>query len=87
MPHERIIRFEFPERPGALAHFLDALAENKWNVSLFQYRNHGADIGRVLTGLQVPPAQSDTLPKFLDQVGYVYHIEDDNALRPTFLDL
>ena len=53
VPHERLIRFEFPERPGALTHFLDSLSvHNGWNVSLFQYRNHGADIGRVLAGLQ-----------------------------------
>ena len=50
--HERLCRFEFPERPGALANFLDALA-GRWNISLFHYRNHGSDFGRVLAGLEV----------------------------------
>ena len=83
--NERLIRFEFPERPGALVHFLDALNAVGWNVSLFQYRNHGADIGRVLAGLQVPPEQSERLDDFLQEVGYRYVIEDENAIRANFL--
>ena len=83
--NERLIRFEFPETPGALVHFLDALNAVGWNVSLFQYRNHGADIGRVLAGLQVPPEQSERLDDFLQEVGYRYVIEDENAIRANFL--
>ena len=66
-------------------HFLDSLDAVGWNVSLFQYRNHGADIGRVLVGLQVPPEQSDQVGSFLDDVGYRYAFEDDNAVRKDFL--
>src|SRR5262245_13412300 len=58
VPHERLCRFEFPERPGALADFLEALA-GRWNISLFHYRNHGADFGRVLAGLEVEDDQLD----------------------------
>ena len=85
--HERLIRFEFPERPGALSHFLDSLdtANAGWNVSLFQYRNHGADIGRVLAGLQVPPEQTAELHSFLERLGYTYCMEDDNAVTKRFL--
>ena len=83
--HERLIRFEFPERPGALVHFLDALNAVGWNVSLFQYRNHGADIGRVLAGVQVPPEDEGRMEDFLNQVGYRYQIEDDNAIAASFL--
>ena len=86
VPGERLIRFEFPERPGALSHFLDSLNETGWNVSLFQYRNHGADIGRVLAGLQVPPETSEgRLTEFLDRVGYEYVLEDENECRKHFL--
>ncbi len=52
--HEQVYRFEFPEKPGALMKFLDAMGHD-WNISLFHYRNHGADYGRVLVGMQVPP--------------------------------
>ncbi|MFX8554483.1 threonine ammonia-lyase, biosynthetic, partial [Acinetobacter baumannii] len=55
--HERIYRVEFPERAGALADFLDQL-DARWNISLFHYRNHGADRGRALIGFQVPPSTS-----------------------------
>jgi threonine dehydratase len=85
VPNERLIRFEFPERPGALSHFLDALDAVGWNVSLFQYRNHGADIGRVLAGVQVPPEQTELMSSFLDEVGYRYELEDENELRQHFL--
>ena len=54
-------------------------------MSLFQYRNHGADIGRVLVGVQVPPEQPDRFTEFLDKVGYEYELEDDNELRKHFL--
>ena len=85
VPNERLIRFEFPERPGALSHFLDSLNAVGWNVSLFQYRNHGADIGRVLAGLQVPSDQMDRMSSFLDEVGYRYHLEHDNEMATQFL--
>ena len=85
VPNEHLIRFEFPERPGALSHFLDQLAATGWNCSLFQYRNHGADIGRVLTGLQVPPDEFGKLSTFLESVGYRYELEDDNEVRKHFL--
>jgi len=85
--HERLIRFEFPERPGALSHFLDSLdtADAGWNVSLFQYRNHGADIGRVLAGLQVPPEQLEDMHSFLERLGYTYYLEEDNQVTKRFL--
>jgi len=85
VPDERLIRFEFPERPGALVHFLDSLNAVGWNVSLFQYRNHGADIGRVLTALQVPKEQEGRLEEFLAKVGYRYVIEDENSVARSFL--
>ena len=81
---ELLYRFEFPERPGALTKFLDSL-NSGWNVSLFHYRNHGADIGRVLVGLQVPPAEQPQLQSFLDRVGYVGYPETDNAVYKQFL--
>ena len=52
--HERLFRFEFPERPGALLKFLNAIG-TQWNITLFHYRNHGSDYGRVLAGVQIPP--------------------------------
>ena len=55
---ERLFRFEFPERPGALLRFLDAIGTH-WNISLFHYRNHGSDYGRVLAGVQVPAAEAE----------------------------
>ena len=59
--NELVCRFEFPERPGALMTFLDKLG-GRWNISLFHYRNHGADFGRVLAGFEVPPADDAALP-------------------------
>ena len=86
VPHERLIRFEFPERPGALSHFLDSMEQcGTWNVSLFQYRNHGADIGRVLAGLQVPPSEEAELDRWLGQLGYTFYHETDNIVAKLFL--
>jgi len=82
--HEQLYRFEFPERPGALTNFLDSLNAG-WNVSLFHYRNHGADIGRVLVGLQVPPEQQPQLEDFLTKLGYTYHPENQNPVYENFL--
>ena len=86
-PPERLIRFEVPERPGALSHFLASLdtAGAGWNVSLFQYRNHGADIGRVLAGLQVPKEQLPELQIWLARLGYEHHLEDGNEVARHFL--
>ena len=61
--HEILYRFEFPERPGALMRFLDSMSAG-WNISLFHYRNHGADYGRVLVGMQVPPRTERAVPAF-----------------------
>ncbi|MFN7917850.1 MAG: threonine ammonia-lyase, biosynthetic [Vicinamibacterales bacterium] len=82
--HERLCRFEFPERPGALAGFLDALA-GRWNISLFHYRNHGADFGRVLAGFEVEDDQLDAFVAFLDSLGYAYAIESENPAYRLFL--
>ena len=74
---ERLCRFDFPERPGALARFLDAL-DPAWNISLFHYRNHGADFGRILVGIQVPERDHAAWPAFLAQLGYAYTDESEN---------
>ena len=75
--HERLYRFEFPERPGALTHFLGQLHPD-WNISLFHYRNHGADYGRILVGIQVPPDEHVLLPSFLAALGYPHWDESDH---------
>ncbi len=67
--HERLFRFEFPERPGALTRFLTSMAPD-WNISLFHYRNHGSDVGRVLVGMQVPAADHEAFDTFLSELGY-----------------
>ena len=82
--NERLCRFEFPERPGALVDFLEALA-GRWNISLFHYRNHGADFGRVLAGLEVEDDQLDAFSAFLDSLGYAYVVESDNPAYRRFL--
>ncbi len=81
---EVLYRFEFPERPGALLNFLESVGA-RWNISLFHYRNHGSDFGRVLTGIQVPPAQRPSLLEHLDQTGYPYWDESDNPAYALFL--
>ena len=81
---ELICRFEFPERPGALMKFLDALGD-RWNISLFHYRNHGADPGRVLAGFEVPEADDAAFQSFLDTLGYRYERETDNPVYSLFL--
>src|SRR5262245_47879516 len=72
--NERLYRFEFPERPGALMDFLDKLG-GRWNISLFHYRNHGADFGRVLAAFEVPPDEGAAFESFLDGLGYRYQRE------------
>lgn len=77
-------RFEFPERPGALANFLDVLG-SKWNISLFHYRNHGADYGRVLVGFQINSDDEKKLHKAFDVLGYPYWNETENKAYTQFL--
>ncbi len=82
--HELLYRFEFPERPGALLRFLDSMSAG-WNISLFHYRNHGADYGRVLVGMQVPPTDKADFRRFLDRLGYTYVDESANPAYRMFL--
>jgi threonine dehydratase len=82
--NEVLYRFDFPERPGALLRFLTHMGEH-WNISLFHYRNHGADYGRVLMGLQVPSQESAGLQSFLDAIGYEYEDESANPAYRMFL--
>jgi threonine dehydratase len=79
-----LYRFEFPERPGALMRFLNTLPEGL-NISLFHYRNHGADYGKILVGIQVPPAQLGQFDAFLIQLGYAYWDESHNPAYQLFL--
>jgi len=81
---ERLCRFEFPERPGALGQFLEKLG-GRWNISLFHYRNHGADFGRVLAGFEVSDADMPAFRAFLDELAYPYTPEYDNAAYKFFL--
>ena len=82
--NEVLYRFEFPERPGALMKFLNSMS-HAWNISLFHYRNHGADYGRVLAGIQVLPDQKDEFQAFLDGLGYRYWNESRNPAFSLFL--
>jgi threonine dehydratase len=81
---ERLYRFEFPERPGALMAFVSALHPN-WNISIFHYRNHGADVGRIVVGVQVPPAEMDDWRAFLAELPYRWCVETDNPAYRLFL--
>ena len=81
---ERLLRFEFPERPGALLKFL-SLMQPSWNISLFHYRNQGADYGRILVGIQVPPEDSAAFDAFLATLGYPYAEETQNPAYRLFL--
>jgi len=81
---ERIYRFEFPERPGALLRFLRAIGD-QWNISLFHYRNHGADYGRVLAGIQVPPDTRTDFLLHLADLQYAFVDETDNPAHKIFL--
>ncbi len=82
--NERIFRFEFPERPGALLDFLDAIGTD-WNISLFHYRNHGSDYGRILAGIDVPQEESAELQAHLADLGYPYWEESENPAFSIFL--
>ena len=81
---ERLLRFVFPERPGALMKFLSSMQPG-WNISLFHYRNQGADYGRILVGLQVPKADNKAFKSFLDTVGYPHVEETANPVYRLFL--
>ncbi|MEP7083274.1 MAG: threonine ammonia-lyase, biosynthetic [Betaproteobacteria bacterium] len=82
--NEILYRFEFPERPGALMNFLNSMSGN-WNISLFHYRNHGADYGRVLVGMQVPASDRQSFSGFLQGLGYGYVDETANVAYRLFL--
>jgi threonine dehydratase len=84
LAHEMLLRFEFPERPGALLRFLEAIG-SRWNITLFHYRNHGSDYGRVLAGIQVPPATRDDFLLHLDELHYPYTDETANPAYRLFL--
>jgi threonine dehydratase len=81
---ELLYRFEFPERPGALMRFLTSMAPN-WNISLFHYRNQGADYGRILVGIQVPPGDKKQFRAFLAELGYRHWDESANPAYRLFL--
>jgi len=85
VPNERVFRFEFPERPGALRKFLSSLRNMGWNISLFHYRNHGADLGKVLAGIQAPEEDSAQFDSFLRELGYPYVEETDNEVYRRYL--
>lgn len=82
--HERLFRFEFPERPGALLKFLNAIG-TQWNITLFHYRNHGSDYGRVLAGVQIPPNESVDFDLHVRELKYVYAEETENPAYRMFL--
>ena len=87
IPHERLFRFSFPERPGNLGHFLsslNALNEKSINISLWHYRNYGGDVGRVMVGIQVPPEATESFQGFLENLSYPYVEETGNALAADF---
>jgi threonine dehydratase len=82
--HERLFRFVFPERPGALMRFLSSM-DPGWNISLFHYRNQGADYGRILVGIQVPRSDARAFKAFLDALAYPFTEETDNPVYRLFL--
>jgi threonine dehydratase len=81
---ELLYRFEFPERPGALMEFVTSMSP-AWNISLFHYRNNGSDYGRILVGMQVPPAEMKDWQAFLNTIGYHYWNESQNPAYKLFL--
>ncbi len=82
--NELLYRFEFPERPGALMKFVSSMSPN-WNISVFHYRNNGADYGRIVVGVQVPPTETSQWQEFLDSLGYPYWDESQNPAYKIFL--
>jgi threonine dehydratase len=81
---ERLFRFEFPERPGALMKFLSSMAPD-WNISLFHYRNQGADYSSILVGIQVPQTDNAEFERFLATLGYPHWEETHNPVYRLFL--
>jgi len=84
LPREKLYRFVFPERPGALAKFLAAMGK-RWNITLFHYRNHGAAYGRVLVGMTLPEGEEQQMDEFIKELGYKTDEESDNAAYSMFL--
>jgi threonine dehydratase len=84
LDNERLFRFQFPEHPGALEKFLDAMGEH-WNITLFHYRNHGAAFGQVLAGFNVKKEQENEFFSHLDALGYQWQEESDNLAYQSFL--
>ncbi|MEJ6591952.1 MAG: threonine ammonia-lyase, biosynthetic, partial [SAR86 cluster bacterium] len=82
--HERLFRFEFPERPGALLGFLTGLGKD-FNISMFHYRNHGSAYGRVLVGIQVPGPEMNRFKTSLAEIGFRWWDETDNPAYQLFL--
>ena len=82
--NELLYRFEFPERPGALLRFFQSIG-SAWNISLFHYRNHGSDYGRVLAGIEVPKAERENFLLHLNDLHYPYTDETANAAYRMFL--
>jgi len=82
--NELVFRFEFPEKPGALLNFLNTLG-GRWNISMFHYRNHGSDFGRVLVALQAKEEEKPKIIKFLDEIAYHYWEETENRAFKLFL--
>ena len=85
LQNEMVFRFQFPERPGALLKFLEGL-NDAWNISLFHYRNHGADYGRVLVGVEVPPETEAEFYAHIDAIGFPYWNETENPAYRQFLE-
>lgn len=83
--NEQLYRFEFPERPGALLHFLTQISQ-RWNISLFHYRNHGAAYGRILVGMQVDKKELEEFQTFLNHLGFPAYRENDNPAYYLFLN-
>ena len=81
---ERLYRFEFPERPGALIKFLTGM-QTDWNISLFHYRNHGGDVASILSGIQVPPAQTEAFTQYLEGLDYPFIDETENSVYKKFM--
>ena len=84
MVDERLFQFSFPERPGALKRFLEGL-KSDWNVTLFHYRNFGADVGKVLVGIQVSTERTVAFQRFLHELKFPYTEETANAVYTCFL--
>jgi threonine dehydratase len=82
--NEQLYRFQFPERPGALMRFLSSMHPN-WNITLFHYRNQGADYGRILVGIQLPAGDDAAFREFIEKLGYPYVDETDNRAYRLFL--